>query len=168
MPRTCTVCRLPSSERKPIEAELIAGTALRNISQSLSHRISVASLWRHKGHLPKALVKAKEAREVATADGLLSEIQDLQSKTLAILAASERSGDHRTALSAIREARQNLELLSKLLGLLRSDKVETTPASDNWPRIRLTVLEALSPYPEARSVLAQKLLTLEPKNESGS
>ena len=39
----------------------------------------------------------------------------------AILARAERSGDLRTAFSAIREARGNLELLAELLGRLNAN-----------------------------------------------
>ena len=46
----------------------------------------------------------------------------LNRRTLAILQAAERSGDHQTALNAIAQARKNLELCARLSG-------ELTPAA---------------------------------------
>ncbi|MDP8218225.1 MAG: hypothetical protein P9M03_05820 [Candidatus Theseobacter exili] len=72
---------------------------------------------RHKKyHLPKALKKAKEVKEVAQADSLLDQVKMLQTKSLSIMKRAEREGDLRIALTAIREARGNLELLAKLMG----------------------------------------------------
>jgi hypothetical protein len=45
----------------------------------------------------------------------------LQNRALSILDRADESGDLRTALSAIREARSNLELLAKLLGELQPE-----------------------------------------------
>jgi hypothetical protein len=70
------------------------------------------------GAIPSFLAKAQEAREVAKADDLLSDVRGLQERALGILDKAEDAGDRRTALGAIREARGNLELLAKLLGEL--------------------------------------------------
>lgn len=74
---------------------------------------------RHKAnHLPAKLVMAVKAAEVVEADNLLHQVGDLQRRALAILDKAEETGELRTALSAIREVRGNLELLAKLLGEL--------------------------------------------------
>ena len=60
------------------------------------------------------MLKAKEAQEVAHADGLLAQLQSLQQKTLEILARAEGTGDLRSALAALRELRGTVELTAKL------------------------------------------------------
>ena len=61
--------------------------------------VSKTALLRHEdNHLPAHLMKAKEAEEVARADGLLSQVWYLQDRTLAVLTASEEAGELRTAL----------------------------------------------------------------------
>jgi hypothetical protein len=64
------------------------------------------------------MVKAKEAEEVAQADDLLEQVRNLQTHALDILGHAEESGDLRTALAAISQARGNLGLLGKLAGEL--------------------------------------------------
>lgn len=115
MPRTCSICRHP--EREAIDSALVASKPFRYISVCFG--TSVSSLFRHKqDHIPATLAKAVEASEVAHADNLLSEVRELQTRTLGILARAEASADLRTALSAIGQARGNLELLAKLVGEL--------------------------------------------------
>tara|TARA_B100000745_G_scaffold203266_1_gene134221 strand:- start:96 stop:242 length:147 start_codon:yes stop_codon:yes gene_type:complete len=47
------------------------------------------------------MLKAREAQEVAHADGLMAQLQSLQQKTLEILARAEGTGDLRSALAAL-------------------------------------------------------------------
>ena len=113
MPRRCTVC--DHETRTSIETALISGAPLRDIAGR--YGVSKSALERHKAdHLPAGLAKAREAEEAARADDLLSHVRGLQGRTLAILESAEVSGEHRTALAAIAEARRNLELLGKLAG----------------------------------------------------
>jgi hypothetical protein len=111
---------------------------------------------RHEeNHLPALLAKAKEAEEVAHADDLLADVRGLQARTLAILEAAEETSEHRIALSAIREARSNLELLAKLLGELDERPVVNLNISPEWLELRTVIVGALGPYRDAReSVLS--------------
>jgi len=77
--------------------------------------LSEASLRRHKAeHLPQALARAHDVLEASTATDLLSQVQELQERTLRILEQAEGRGNVKVALQAIREARGNLELLGKV------------------------------------------------------
>jgi hypothetical protein len=99
MPRTCTVCHHP--QRDAIDQALVASEPFRNVS--LRFGTSVGALFRHKAnHVPQALVKAADAREVARADSLLGEVRSLQTKALEIMRKAEAAGDLRAALSAVR------------------------------------------------------------------
>jgi len=106
---------------------------------------------RHEeNHLPATLAKAKEAEEVAHADDLLADVRDLQARTLAILEAVEGTREHRIALSAIREARSNLELVAKLLGELDARPVVNLNVSAEWMELRAVIVGALEPHRDAR------------------
>jgi multidrug efflux pump subunit AcrA (membrane-fusion protein) len=69
------------------------------------------------------LTRAKAATNQARADDLFAQVRELQARAAGILLRAERSGDLRTALTAIREARSNLELLARLAGELREGQV---------------------------------------------
>jgi hypothetical protein len=94
---------------------------------------------------------AEKAGEVAEAGELLAQVQDLQARTLSILEAAESTSQHRTALSAIREARSNLELLAKLVGQLDDSPKVNITLSPEWLELRAVIVTALEPYQEARA-----------------
>ncbi len=154
MPRRCAVCTHPDKEA--IDEALVGDAALSALAAI--YRVSDDSLSRHKAkHLPAKLVMAQAAEEVAQADDLLSQVQDLQSRTLAILEAAEGTEQHRTALSAIREARSNLELLAKLLGELDERPVVNLNVSPEWLELRAVIVGALEPHPEARGAVVRAI-----------
>lgn len=158
MPRACTICSRPG--RDAIDRALVEGTPNRRIASQ--HGVTERAVRNHKAnHLPATLVKAQDAQEAADADDLLVQVRGLQARTLAILEAAEGASQHRTALSAIREARSNLELLAKLLGELDDSPTVNVLISPQWIQIRTVLLEALAIYPEARSAVAAELLKLE-------
>lgn len=157
--RTCTVCT--HTEREAIDRALVAGEAVRVVA-SRYVPLSKTAVQRHKDeHLPKAMVQAQEAQEVAHADSLLDQVQSIQGRTLAILTAAETSKDGRLALGAIREARSNLELLAKLTGDLNDRPQISLVISPEWVQVRTTILTVLSPYPEARVAVAGALASLD-------
>jgi hypothetical protein len=158
MPRSCRVCTHPN--REAIDEALVGGIAFPALVAE--HRVSKDSLSRHKAnHLPAKLVMAQAAEEVAQADDLLGQLKDLQARTLAILEAAESTNQHRTALSAIREARGNLELLAKLLGELDERPVVNLLVSPEWLELRAVIVVALEPYSEARGAVLRALESTE-------
>ncbi len=105
---------------------------------------------RHKAnHLPAKLIMAQAAGEVARADSLLDQVRSLQARAYGILDTAEGTGDLRTALGAIREARGNLELLAKLLGEPDDRPVVKFAVSAEWLELRAVIVAALEPHPEA-------------------
>lgn len=112
MPRECTICT--HKDRNAIDQAIVAGESKRAIARQ--YRISKDAVRRHaKGHLPAALVKAKEAEEMADADDLLAQVRHLKDKALSILETAEAAGELRTALTGIKEARGCLELQTRML-----------------------------------------------------
>jgi hypothetical protein len=128
---------------------------LRNIAQR--YGTSATALHRHKEHLPRLIVKAHEAQEVAQADNLLEQVRSLQTRALSILDRADATGDLRTALSAIREARGNLELLGKLAGELQQEGTINITVSPEWAALRAVILQALNPYPDAAQAVTRAL-----------
>lgn len=121
MARTCTICSHP--KREEIDRALIEGKSLSGIVSQYSG-ITKTSLFRHKeAHLPQSLAWGKEAQEIAQGDNLLSQVRSLQNKALSILKQAEASGELRTALQGVREARSCLELLGKVSGQLPPEKI---------------------------------------------
>jgi hypothetical protein len=154
MPRSCTICEHPS--REAIDRALVGDASNRSVASL--YDVSEAAVRRHKGsHLPAKLVVAEKAAEVAEADNLLKQVRDLQQSTLGILAAAEQSKQYRTALSAIREARGNLELLAKLLGELDQRPVVNLHISPEWLELRAVIVGALEPYSEARGAILRAI-----------
>jgi len=149
MPRTCTVCTHP--ERAAIDAALVSGSApLRTIADQWS--ISKTALIRHKAdHLPAHLAAAHKAAEVVRADSLLDQVRALQAKTLAILQKAEGAGDLRTATAAIGQARQNLDLLGRLAGELKTGEGTTVNvgvfSSPGFGEVRRPSIGRLLPSP---------------------
>ena len=154
MPRTCTVCT--HDLRHEINVALVHREPYRAIARQ--YRVSKDALQRHAHeHLPKLLVEATQALEVAEADDLLGEVRDLQARTLAILEATEETHEHRTALAAIREARSNLELLARLLGELDERPQVNILITPEWLELRTAIVVALERYPDARGDVLRAL-----------
>lgn len=155
MPRSCTICEHP--EREAIDRALVGGESAAGISGRY-RTIGERAVRRHRtNHLPARMVMAEKASEVVEADSLLDQVGGLQRRALAILDKAEEAGELRTALSAIREARGNLELLAKLLGDLdeRPSVAVNLNISPEWLQLRTVIVGALQPYSEAReSVLS--------------
>jgi hypothetical protein len=148
VPRSCTICTHP--EREAVDQALVGDASNRSVASL--YDVSEAAVRRHAAnHLPTKLVMAEKAGEIAEADALLDQVQDLHSRTLAILQEAETTKQHRTALSAIREARSNLELLAKLLGELDDSPKVNLTISPEWVELRAVIVGALEPYRDARA-----------------
>lgn len=156
MSRTCCICA--HAKRDEINEGLVEGVSLSNLSAV--YKVTEDALARHRDkHLPAALVKAQEAREIARGDVLLSEVKGLHSTTMRILAHAEEAGDLKTVLSAVREARSNLLLLARMADQIEGAKQasDSSDSSPEWIRMRTRILEALEPYPEAQLAVTEAL-----------
>ena len=98
-----------------------------------------------------------EAERVANGDDLLDQVRDLQRRAVAILERAEEEGDHRVALTAIREARGCLELLGRLAGELQERQTVNVLINPQWVEIRGAILQALEPHGEAREAVTRAL-----------
>ncbi len=154
MPRKCTVCGHP--QRHIIEETLVTGAPYRSVAKQFE--LSEGAVYRHKTeHLPAHLLKAKEVEEAARADDLLDRVRNLQTHALDILERAEKTGDLRTALAAISQARGNLELLGKLAGELDERPVVNLNISPEWLELRAVIVGALEPHPAAHRAILRAL-----------
>lgn len=166
MPRVCTVCG--HEKRAEIDAALASGEAKRRIATQFS--IDESSLRRHAAsHLPATVIAAQDQAEIERADSLLKasnktaadlldQVETLQKVAQNILAKAYQGETYRVALQAIREARECLRLQGELLGELdRRPQIGIVIASPEWQAVRVTILTALAPYPEARQAVAKAL-----------
>ena len=138
MPRKCTIC--VHVDRNTIDDALVTRRgSLRDVA--LRFDVSKDAVDRHRrNHLPSHLSKAAEAAEAVTAAGLLEQMQTLQIKTLAILEAAENP---RTALAAVSQARNNIQLLAEMTGELAAQPTVNIRFSPEWITIRWPLLEVL-------------------------
>jgi hypothetical protein len=154
MPRRCTVCDHP--QRHDIDGGLVTGAPYRSVAKRF--RLSGSAVYHHKSeHLPAHLLKAREVEEAARADNLLEQVRNLQAHVLDILERAEKTGDLRTALAAISQARGNLELLGKLAGELDERPVINLNVSPEWLELRAVIVGALEPHPAAHRAVLRAL-----------
>ncbi len=157
MPRTCTICR--HSKRDEIDVALVERRPFRSIADQFG--VSKTSLIRHHDdHLPAALVEAKAAADVAHADTILAQVQNLRDRAIKILDLVEMDKDWRVAIAAIREARGCVELLGKLAGELQDVATINVFVSAEWLEVQAVILGALEPHADARFAVADALTNL--------
>jgi hypothetical protein len=156
MGRQCTVCSHKDVEK--INKRLARNEVFRTIADDTG--LSETALKRHKAeHIPDALTKAEDIKDVAEANTLLEDIKSLRERATGILDRAERSGDLKTALLGIREARGCLELLAKVEGQI-NDRPQTQInilINPQWVELRTLILTALEPYPQAREAVVNAL-----------
>ena len=154
MPRLCLVCSHP--ERAEIDRCLIEGVSFRIVSKRFT--VSVASIQRHnKDHIPARIAQAKQAAEVANADDLLIQIQALRNKAIALLKKAEDSGDYRTALAGVKEARNCIETLLEIEGKLDRRPTFNITLSPQWVSMRAIIIGALRDHPDAATAVVAAL-----------
>ena len=162
--KRCTVC-----DHKSIEAinhALVSGTRPVDLAARYEG-ISRYSLARHgRNHIPRTLVKAQAAAEVATADSLLGKVAELEQMGRRMAADAEQAGERRTVLVAVRELSRLVELLAKMRGEISEAATVNVIVSPQWLQVRQAVLVALEPYPEARVAVAARLGQLELEGET--
>ena len=157
MGRLCLICTHVDAEK--IDAAIIEGKgSFRKISQHF--KISPYSLYRHrKNHLPAKLVKAKKVQEVIQADNNIDRLLVLQKEVQKILEAAKEARTWHICLEAVREAARLIELSSKISGELRPEF--SVILSPQFITIQTAIIEALSPFPEARSRVVEALKRVE-------
>lgn len=121
--KVCTICANP--KRTEIDTALVAGGSLRDVAGQFG--LSRSAVHRHQEHVPEALAKAKQAREVAEATTLLGRVELLIRDCRTIAQKAQKAREWHAAVSALREVRGCLELLGELSGeLKRQDSINAS------------------------------------------
>ena len=147
MGRSCSVCSHPESF---VINEAIVLEKRSNRVVARQFGLHHDAVRRHREHIPKLLVEASRAMDAYEADDLLGRVEDLHRRTLAVLEAAEETGELRTALAAIREARGNLELVGRITKELDDRPQVNLYLSPEWIELRGLIVAALQPHTEAR------------------
>jgi hypothetical protein len=159
MPRVCTICSHGS--RYDIDSILVdRSKPYRDIARQ--YDVSKDAISRHvsSGHISELVALAADAERGARADTLLDRIEALQSRTLAILEATEDTNEHRTALAAIREARSNLELIGEVTRELNRTPTLNLTLHPEYIEARTLIVQALAPHPEARDAVVRAIASV--------
>lgn len=115
------------------------------------------SVERHiKGHLPDALLKAKDIEDVANGDSLLDELKKARERTFSLLDKAEAAADTRAygpPVAYLREIREQIKLLAELEGKLASQPQVTIINNPEWVELRTLIVKSLDPFPEAKEAV---------------
>lgn len=156
MPPTCRIC--PREDRERIDADLIAGRALRDIAGQTG--TSKSALDRHKEHVSARMSKAADAREVTEGGRLLRKLEALEARASRLLDDAERTGQLAPAASLLRELRELLKVFGEISGELKGGGGVTVNLFQlpEWGDVQRRLLSALAAFPEARIAAARALL----------
>lgn len=157
--KQCTVCLHP--KRHEIETSVANGVAIRRTARDAG--LIETSLRRHLancGTRARAALATAEARalnrDLISGIGLAEATYELHERTLAILSDAEKTKDLRTALAAIREARENLSQLGDWNGKTKGTTVNVLNLTQHPDYARLAqIYEAFTRMnPEGGAQLA--------------
>ena len=111
MPRICSACSSPN--RAAIDQAVTRGESFRRIAPQ--YGLSDRALRRHAAeHVPTAIVKAHEAREVARADDLLGLLREALADARRLRDLAEDEKDYRGAIACVRTL---LDVVEKMVAL---------------------------------------------------
>jgi hypothetical protein len=169
----CHVCS--SREHAALDLALARGVSPRALSRR--YNIGIDAIYRHaKNHMPPQLrakltcgpsiegVDLDRLRE-AESQSLLMNLIGLRNRLLSSLDVAEEAGDANMTARVAAQLHRNLEVTGSLLGDLTSgsttiNNVLVLPA---YVEMRVELIRALAPYPEARQAVAQVLHAVEHK-----
>jgi hypothetical protein len=93
---------------------------------------------------------------------ILDKLVELEDAARVALRATKESQEWRTYLAAIAELREQVKLLAQVSGKLQEIQINNTQVNVLIaPVARSTIVDALSPYPEAKIAVAQALKEIE-------
>lgn len=168
----CTVCR--HEKRHQIDLALVHRVPVRTIARRFD--VSPDAVHRHgRNHLPPqqraALLTAQrpskvdlEELERSEAEGLLSQLVTQRARLQQLSEQALELADVRAAATVEARITANLELVSKLLGMLvqrHEVKRSALLLSPDYLELRQSLVQALRPYPDAARAVGAALHELE-------
>jgi hypothetical protein len=170
--RKCTVCH--HREVTGINLGLARGVSVRALASR--YKLHEDALYRHRmNHLPPQLrasliagpdlsIDLDKLRETES-QSLLANLVALRGRLFQILDVAEEGGDGNMLSRIAGQLHNNLEITGKLLGDLSSGHTSVTNVliQPQYVHMRVELVRALAPFPEARQAVAAVLHTIESK-----
>ena len=167
----CTICL--HRELSGINLGLSRGVSMGALSRR--YAVGEDSLYRHvrNGHLPpqlRASLLAGPSIEGVDLDklrdnesqSLLMNLIALRRRLFASLDSAEEAGDGNMLARIAGQLHRNLEITGKLVGdLSMGATINNVLIMPQYIELRVELVRALQPYPEARKAIAQVLHTIE-------
>jgi len=166
----CTICQ--HRERATIDLALARGVAVRALGQR--YKLGPDSIYRHaRNHLPpqlRAKLLAGPDLEIdfdrlrdTESQSLLGNLVALRHRLFAGLDVAEEVGDSSMVARVANQLHRNLEITGKLLGDLSSGGTTVTNilVQPAYVLMRVELVQALAPFPEARQAVAAVLHRIE-------
>ena len=169
--KQCTVCR--HRERAQIDLGLARGVSAYALAKRF--RISSHALYRHaKRHLTAQLrasllagpsIEGVDLDKLRDSEGqsLLANLVALRHRLYASLEPAEAAGDGGMIARIVGQLHQNLDLTGRMLGQLGvgSPTINNVLLVPAYVEMRVELVRALAPFPEAREAVALVLQRLE-------
>jgi hypothetical protein len=169
-PGVCSVCTHP--RRREIEVGLVCRVPVSTLAAR--YDVSRDSVWRHNKHLTPlqraAIMAARapsgidlEELHRTESEGLLAQLLAGRAKLQTFSETAFAAGNYAAAISAEKGVTANLELLSRLLGMLvvRHEVQHSLLVSADYLTLRDTLLRVLRRHPAAAKDVAEALHRLE-------
>src|ERR1051326_8750525 len=167
MPQLCTICTHRQS--RSIDLAIVAGK-LSNRAIACQFGVNREAVRRHRAdHLPETLKRGYEAQKNQDAALVMDELMCCVRITNQVLAACDewlsdpdneskytlepRADPRELILKAVAQLRPQAELLARLEGKLKDTAINIL-INPEWLKIRATLMQALSPFSEAREAVA--------------
>ena len=96
----CTVCG--HKDVGKINKRLVEGVSLSVLAKT--YGLAKTSLHRHKAHVPTSLAKARNAKEITSAGGLMERVADLNGKAEDVYRRALKEANYTAAIAAVRNS----------------------------------------------------------------
>ena len=167
MARTCSICARDDVEI--INRDLFAGVPFEQLHEK--YGASVGALHRHKSHTKTQLIFAQSESSENTPASVAQRIMELDQCAEKLYRESVKAGDRLNTARALKEMREIVALSARLTGELNNQPQvlhQHIHISPEWAALRSVILNALQPYPEARTALIAALARAQAVTEGDS
>ena len=163
--RNCKLCNHP--DRAALESALALGTPLTQIAERMG--VSTPSVWRHwHQHVSPETKAAKTSAALAPgidleklvmteSRGILHQLAVIRNGLFRLFERALEETDHRSAAALSARLHENLGTVAKLTGDIApaiKTSIVNIAASPDYVALRLDLIRALAPFPDARRAVA--------------
>jgi hypothetical protein len=164
--RNCSICR--HDDRREIDLAILRGTPLRTTADR--YRVDYDCLQRHKSnrHHGTAVARTVKLERENTTDGLLRELDRLQTSNEHIRKRALKTADLYNAIQANAAINNNLRLRAEILKLVQNTTVINLTAVPGWNDISAILYDLMEEFPPVRARLLERLDVIEALPEKAS